>query len=79
MAIPSLLRATALRTLYRVLRPQVGRVSVDGRDVWTLPAKEAARATAAVVQDGPAELDLTVSEYVATGRVPRWTTSSPPS
>ena len=63
-------KSTVLRTLYRVLRPAAGTVSVDGRDVWDQPAREAARTTAAVVQDGPADVDLSVAEYVTTGRIP---------
>jgi iron complex transport system ATP-binding protein len=63
-------KSTILRTVYRVLRPVAGRVIADGRDLWSISAREAARTTAAVVQDGPGDLELSVAEYVATGRVP---------
>ena len=63
-------KSTLLRTVYRMLRPDAGRVVADGRDVWRIPAREAARVTAAVVQDSPADLELTVADYVATGRLP---------
>lgn len=59
-----------LRTVYRILRPAVGQVLADGRDVWSMRAREAARVTAAVVQDSPSDLELTVAESVAVGRVP---------
>ena len=63
-------KSTLLRTVYRMLRPAQGRVSVDGRDVWSIGAREAARTTAAMVQDSPADLELTVEDCVATGRLP---------
>jgi len=63
-------KSTVLRTVYRMLRPADGRVLAAGRDVWQTPAREAARTTAAVVQDGPSDLELTVAECVALGRVP---------
>lgn len=64
-------KSTILRTAYRMLRPSEGRVTAAGRDVWTVGAREAARVTAAVIQDTPSQLELTVAECVATGRIPR--------
>ena len=63
-------KSTLLRTVYRMLRPDTGRVLADGQDVWTTRARDAARVTAAVVQDSPSDLELTVADCVATGRVP---------
>ncbi|MDT8914660.1 ABC transporter ATP-binding protein [Amycolatopsis sp. PS_44_ISF1] len=63
-------KSTLLRTVYRMLRPAAGRVVADGHDVWTIPARQAARVTAALVQDSPADLELTVADCVATGRLP---------
>ena len=63
-------KSTLLRTVYRMLRPAAGQVLAEGRDVWSVGAREAARVTAAVVQDNPGDLELTVAECVATGRVP---------
>lgn len=63
-------KSTLLRTVYRMLRPSDGHVVADDQDVWILPAREAARITAAVVQDSPADLELTVADCVATGRLP---------
>ncbi len=63
-------KSTLLRTLYRALRPVVGTVHVGGDDLWRLTARESARRTAVVVQEGVGEFDLTVSEVVATGRNP---------
>lgn len=62
-------KSTVLRTVYRMLRPVAGQVTAAGRDVWHSSPREAARVTAAVVQDGPSDLELTVAECVATGRI----------
>ncbi|MGW3562795.1 ABC transporter ATP-binding protein [Streptomyces sp. NPDC000941] len=64
-------KSTLLRAVYRSLRPDRGAVYVGGDDVWALPARTAARRTAAVLQDsggGPA--GLSVREVVALGRTP---------
>lgn len=63
-------KSTLLRTVYRMLHPASGRVTTGGRDVWAIPAREAARITAALVQDAPGDLELTVVECVSTGRLP---------
>lgn len=63
-------KSTLLRTVYRMLSPTSGRVSADGNDVWRMRPRDAARITAAVVQDAPPDLELTVRECVTTGRVP---------
>lgn len=63
-------KSTLLRTVYRMLRPSHGHVLADDRDVWATPARDAARITAALVQDSPADLELTVADCVATGRLP---------
>lgn len=63
-------KSTLLRTVYRMLRPAGGHVHAAGNDVWAMPARAAARITAAVVQDSPADLELTVADCVATGRLP---------
>jgi len=63
-------KSTLLRTVYRMLAPTDGRVHAEGRDVWAIRPREAARIIAAVVQDSPSDLDLTVAECVAAGRVP---------
>ncbi|MZD05806.1 ATP-binding cassette domain-containing protein [Streptomyces sp. SID5785] len=63
-------KSSLLRAVYRVLRPAAGTVRVDGEDAWTLPPRRLARALAAVVQDTPPGLDLSVREVVAMGRTP---------
>ncbi|MFC4112891.1 ABC transporter ATP-binding protein [Nonomuraea zeae] len=63
-------KSTLLRSIYRALRPAAGLISVDGDDVHRLPAREAARRTAVVAQETPADLDFTVAEIVLMGRTP---------
>ena len=63
-------KTTLLRTIYRALRPHAGRVSLDADDVWALPAREVARRTAAVLQEGATGFDYDVGEFVAIGRTP---------
>lgn len=63
-------KSTVLRTVYRMLSPVEGQVRAAGRDVRSMSARDAARITAAVVQDSPSDLELTVAECVGTGRVP---------
>ncbi|MFI6294976.1 ABC transporter ATP-binding protein [Nonomuraea sp. NPDC050790] len=63
-------KTTALRCVYRALRPSGGVVSVDGRDVAALPMRESARLVGALTQEGHTDLDFTVEETVALGRAP---------
>ncbi|MEU1177783.1 ABC transporter ATP-binding protein [Streptomyces sp. NPDC005820] len=63
-------KSTLLRTVYRSLRPAGGVVRVGGDDVWELPARTAARRTAAVLQDAGTTTGLSVTEIVALGRTP---------
>ncbi|QFY11183.1 ATP-binding cassette domain-containing protein [Nonomuraea phyllanthi] len=63
-------KSTLLRTVYRALRPSAGLIAVDGDDVHRLPARQAARRTAVVAQETPADLDFTVAEIVRMGRTP---------
>ncbi|MBZ3905539.1 ABC transporter ATP-binding protein [Streptomyces griseiscabiei] len=63
-------KSTLLRAVYRSLRPAGGVVRVGGDDVWELPARTAARRTAAVLQDSGTTTGLSVREIVALGRTP---------
>ncbi|WP_019808869.1 ABC transporter ATP-binding protein [Saccharomonospora halophila] len=63
-------KSTALRTVYRALRPSAGAVLLDSTDLDDLPPRERARRVAAVSQDEHADLDFTVAELVALGRYP---------
>ncbi|OZM79015.1 ABC transporter ATP-binding protein [Pseudonocardia sp. MH-G8] len=63
-------KSTALRCVYRALRPTSGAVLVDGTDVVTTSRRQSARRVAALTQEGGADLDFTVAETVALGRTP---------
>src|SRR5690606_24526209 len=63
-------KSTALRCVYRALRPSAGVVWIDDADVARLSSRDAARRVAALTQDAVADLDLTVADVVALGRVP---------
>src|SRR5262245_38043347 len=63
-------KSTALRCVYRALRPSAGAVLIDGTDVATLSLRDSARSIAALTQENHTELDFTVREVVAMGRAP---------
>ena len=66
-------KTTLLRLLYRFHRPATGRILIDGEDLWTLSARQAAQRIAAVLQEQPSDFALTVQEIVALGRTPHRT------
>ena len=63
-------KSTLLRLLYRFHRPISGSVHLNGRDIWSLSARESARQIAAVLQEQPTDFALSVREIVALGRRP---------
>lgn len=63
-------KSTALRCVYRALRPTDGAVLLDGTDASTMTLRDSARAVAALTQDNHIDLDFTVAEVVALGRAP---------
>ncbi len=63
-------KTTLLRTIYRVLRPRLGRVVVGEDDLWALRPSEAARRISVVVQEPRSDFEFTVREVVAMGRSP---------
>lgn len=63
-------KSTALRCVYRALRPSGGTVWLDDRELATLSLRQSARAVAVLTQEGSTELDFTAAELVALGRAP---------
>lgn len=63
-------KSTALRCVYRALRPTRGTVWLDGADLAGLSVRESARSVAALTQEGGGDLDFTAAELVALGRAP---------
>ncbi|ADB33126.1 ABC transporter related protein [Kribbella flavida DSM 17836] len=63
-------KSTALRCVYRALRPTAGVVRIGATDIVELSPRESAQLVAAVTQDATVELDFTVEEVIALGRAP---------
>lgn len=63
-------KSTALRCVYRALRPSHGTVWIGGEDLSSLSLRASAQRVAALTQEGGSDLDFTVEEVVALGRAP---------
>lgn len=63
-------KSTALRCVYRALKPTSGAVLLDGVDLTARKLRDSARSIAALTQESHTELDFTVAELVALGRAP---------
>lgn len=63
-------KSTALRCVYRALKPTSGTVRVGEDDLSGLTMRRSAQLVAAMTQDGTVDLDFTVEEVVALGRTP---------
>ncbi|MET7707634.1 ABC transporter ATP-binding protein [Micromonospora sp. NPDC005413] len=63
-------KSTLLRALSRMLRPTVGTVLLDGRDIHDLPARKVARTLGLLPQSSIAPDGISVAELVARGRYP---------
>src|SRR5690349_16917032 len=72
-------KSTLLRVASGYLKPSAGRVLLDGRDLATIPRREAARHVAGVAADESHDFPFTVREAVALGRHPWRGAFAPPS
>lgn len=63
-------KSTILKALGRVLRPRRGTVTLDGRDLQTLPTRAVARSISFLPQTPTAPDGLSVYELVSYGRFP---------
>ncbi|HHY46948.1 MAG TPA: ABC transporter ATP-binding protein, partial [Firmicutes bacterium] len=63
-------KSTLIRTLSRVLKPRVGTVLLDGKDIYRMPGNRVARSVAVVPQNGTPAFSYTVMEMVMMGRAP---------
>lgn len=63
-------KTSLLRLIYRIYSPDVGVILLNGREIWTMNAKELARCAAVVAQERPSDFDFTVEEVVMMGRTP---------
>lgn len=63
-------KSTALRCVYRALRPTGGAVRIGGDDLTAMSLRTTAQSVAALTQEASSDLDFTVEEIVALGRAP---------
>lgn len=63
-------KSTLLRALSRLLRPQEGRVLLDGKDLHRLPTRRVARTLGLLPQSPLAPEGIVVADLVARGRNP---------
>lgn len=63
-------KSTLLRALARLLKPQSGRVLLDGCDIHRLPSREVARRLGLLPQSSTAPAGICVADLVARGRFP---------
>jgi len=63
-------KSTLLRALGRMLRPQSGRVLLDGRDIHRIGAKDVARRVGLLPQSPITPEAITVTDLVTRGRYP---------
>jgi iron complex transport system ATP-binding protein len=63
-------KTTLLKALARLLRPTNGTVTLDGKDVWSCPRSQVARAVSYTAQVLAPDWPFTVREFVALGRAP---------
>ncbi|MCL5103342.1 MAG: heme ABC transporter ATP-binding protein [Armatimonadetes bacterium] len=64
-------KTTLLRTMSRALAPMSGFVQLNGKNIYSIPAREFARRVAVVPQDTLVAFDFTVLEIALMGRSPR--------
>lgn len=63
-------KSTLLRGLSRLLKPAAGRVTLDGKDIHSRPAREVARTLGLLPQHPTAPDGITVRDLVGRGRYP---------
>ncbi|CAL9576162.1 ABC transporter ATP-binding protein [Streptomyces sp. enrichment culture] len=63
-------KSTLLRALSRMLKPQQGRVLLDGQAIQSMPAKKVARTLGLLPQSSIAPDGITVGDLVGRGRYP---------
>ena len=62
-------KTTLLRAITRALKPESGKILLEGKNIWQMRIKELARKIA-VVSQSPETGFMTVEEFVLLGRIP---------
>lgn len=63
-------KSTLLKNMYRMLKPQEGKVFLFNENIYKQSAKEMAKQLAVVGQETPVLFEFTVKDLVAMGRTP---------
>ncbi len=63
-------KSSLLRCISRLLKPALGTVYLDNRDLHKIPLQEAAKLMSVVPQDTAVDFDFSVKEIVSMGRYP---------
>lgn len=63
-------KSSLLRCMFRYLKPQSGRVKINGDDINIFSMKQTAKMIAAVLQERNTEFSITVLDFVLLGRAP---------
>ena len=63
-------KTTLLKSIYRVLKPSIGVILIDGEDIKTMSYRETAKRMGVVSQFNNLSFDFTVEEMVLMGRAP---------
>lgn len=63
-------KTTLLKSISRTLKPHMGTILLNEKDIYALPGKEVARNLAMVPQESPINFDFTALEIVLMGRTP---------
>jgi iron complex transport system ATP-binding protein len=63
-------KTTLIRAICRILKPLAGTVTLDGRNIWDLSVRAAARRIARVPQTGNTAWPFTIHQIVTLGRFP---------
>jgi iron complex transport system ATP-binding protein len=61
-------KSTLVKLIVGILRPAGGKLRLDGRDLQTMPRREAARLIGYVAQESDVKFPFTAMEYVLQGR-----------
>lgn len=63
-------KSTLLKNIYRIYKPQKGKISIDDNDINKMSNKEIARKLAVLAQETGSEFDFKVEDVVKMGRYP---------
>lgn len=61
-------KSTLLKNIYKVLKPQEGKIILSGRDLLSMSNREMAQEIGVVIQEQESSFDFTVEEAVMMGR-----------